>query len=84
MVNAKMVLIQRIVRIPLTCSIFLKQFMRTRCLKQYKNRLLLRRIHHFETDFINNMDYTRISGTEASSVTLLKLMLEFVGWEQIV
>ena len=36
----------------------------------YKKRLLLRCIHHFYTDFINNMDHMRISGTEPSSVIL--------------
>ena len=28
------------------------------------------RIHHFKSDFINNMDHMRISGTEPSSVIL--------------
>ena len=31
---------------------------------QYKKRLLLRSIHHFKSDLINNMDHMRISGTE--------------------
>ena len=32
---------------------------------EYKKRLLLRCIHHFKPDLINNMDHMRISGTEA-------------------
>ena len=39
-------------------------------LNQYKKRLLLRYVHHFESDLINNMDHMRISGTEPSSVIL--------------
>ena len=35
---------------------------------EYKKRLLLRCIHHFKSDWINNMDHMRISGTEPSSV----------------
>ena len=35
----------------------------------YKKRLLLRCIHHFKSDIINNMDHMRISGTEPSSVS---------------
>ena len=31
---------------------------------------MLRCIHHFESDLINNMDHMRISGTEPSSVIL--------------
>ena len=31
---------------------------------KYKKRLLLRCIHHFKSDLINNMDHMRISGTE--------------------
>ena len=34
----------------------------------YKKKLLLRCIHHFKSDLINNMDHMRISGTEPSSV----------------
>ena len=37
---------------------------------QYKKSLLLRCIHHFKSDLINNMDHMRISGTEPSSVIL--------------
>ena len=37
---------------------------------QYKTRLLLRCIHHFESDLIYNLDHMRISGTEPSSVIL--------------
>ena len=39
-------------------------------LQQYKKRLLLRCKHHFKSDWINNMDHMRISGTEPSSVIL--------------
>ena len=35
-----------------------------------KKRLLLRWIHHFESDWINNVDHMRISGTEPSWVIL--------------
>ena len=35
-----------------------------------KKRLLIRCIHHFESDWINDMDHMRISGTEPSSVIL--------------
>ena len=35
-----------------------------------KKRLLLRCIHHFKSDLMNNMDNMRISGTEPSSVIL--------------
>ena len=37
---------------------------------KYKKRLLLRCIHHFKSDLINNMDHMRISGNEPSSVIL--------------
>ena len=37
---------------------------------QIQKRLLLRCIHHFESDLINNMDNMCISGTEPSSVNL--------------
>ena len=37
---------------------------------QYKKRLLLRCVHHFKADSINNMDHMRISGNEPSSVIL--------------
>ena len=30
---------------------------------KYKKRLLLRYIHHFKSDLINNMTHMRISGT---------------------
>ena len=36
--------------------------------KKYEKRLLLRCIHHFKSDLINNMDHMRISGNEPSSV----------------
>ena len=39
-------------------------------LLQYKKRLLLRCIHHFKSDLIDNMDHMRISGTKPSSVIL--------------
>ena len=35
-----------------------------------KKILLLRCIHHFKSDLINDMDHMRISGTEPSSVIL--------------
>ena len=35
-----------------------------------KKRLLLRCIHHFKSDLINNMDHMRISGTEPLSVVI--------------
>ena len=38
----------------------------------YIKRLLLRCIHHFKSDLINNMDHMRISGTEPSSVILIQ------------
>ena len=34
----------------------------------FKKRFLLRCIHHFESDIINNIDHMRISGTGPSSV----------------
>ena len=37
---------------------------------KYLKRLLLRCIHHFISDLINNMDHMRILGTETSSVIL--------------
>ena len=37
---------------------------------KYIKRLLLRCIHHFNSDLIYNMDHMRISGTELSSVIL--------------
>ena len=40
----------------------------------YKKRLLLKCIHHFESDLINNIDHMRISGTETSSVILSQTM----------
>ena len=41
----------------------------------YKKRLLLRCLHHFKSDLINNMDHMRISGTEPSSVILRQTKL---------
>ena len=38
--------------------------------EEYEKILLLRRIHHFKSDLINNMDHMRISGTEPSPVIL--------------
>ena len=35
-----------------------------------KKRLLRRRIHHLQSDLINNMGHMRISGTEPSLVML--------------
>ena len=37
---------------------------------KFEKRLLLRCIHHFKSDLINNMDHMRISGNEPSSVIL--------------
>ena len=37
-----------------------------------KKRLLLRYIHHFKSDLINNMDNMLISGTEPSLVNIAK------------
>ena len=37
---------------------------------KYEKRLLLRCIHHFKSDLINNMDHMRISGNEPSSVII--------------
>ena len=37
---------------------------------EIKNRLLLKCIHHFNSDLINNMDHMHISGNEPSSVIL--------------
>ena len=37
---------------------------------QYKWRFLQKRIHHFKTDSINNIDHMLISDTESSSVIL--------------
>ena len=42
---------------------------------QFEKRLLLRYIHRFKSDLINNMDHMRISGTEPSSVILSKTKL---------
>ena len=42
---------------------------------KYKKRLLLRCIHHFKSDLINNMDHMRILGIEPSSVILSLLKL---------
>ena len=38
-------------------------------------RLLLRCLHHFKSDLINDMDHMRISGTEPSSVILSQILL---------
>ena len=51
---------------------FLRQIMNF--VKTYKKRLLLRCIHHFKSDLINNMDRMRISGNEPSSVILSQTM----------
>ena len=37
---------------------------------KYKKRLLLRCIHHFKSDLINNMVHMRIAGIKPSSVIL--------------
>ena len=49
---------------------------------QYKKRLLLRCIHHFESDLINNMDHMRILGTEPSSVVLSQRS-NFKSWKEM-
>ena len=41
-----------------------------------KKRLLLRCIHHFKSDLINDMDHMSISGTEPSSVSLSQKKVE--------
>ena len=46
-------------------------------LYKYEKRLLLRFIHHFKSELINNMDHMRISGTEPSSVILLSQTKHF-------
>ena len=40
----------------------------------YKQILLLRCIHHFKSELINNMDHIRISDNEPSSVILTQTM----------
>ena len=42
---------------------------------QYNNRLLLRCIHHFKSDLINNMDHMHVSGNKHSSVILSQTSL---------
>ena len=37
---------------------------------KFQKRLILRYMHHFNSDLINNMDHIRISGTYPSSVIL--------------
>ena len=44
---------------------------------KYKQRLLLRCIHNFMSDYINNMDHMRISGTEPSSVILSRKLTSY-------
>ena len=68
-----MVLTPKMLWKPLNFAVFLEKV----CLrlneyghKNIKKRLLLRCIHHFKADLINNMDHMRISGTEPSSVIL--------------
>ena len=39
--------------------------------KIYRKIILLRCLHHFKSDLINNMDHMCISGTEPSSVVLV-------------
>ena len=50
--------------------------------REYKKSLLLRCIHHFKSDRINNMDHMRISGTEPSSVILSQKSI-FKSWKEI-
>ena len=47
-------------------------------LQLYKKRLLLRCIHHFNSDLINIMDHMHISGNEPSSVILRQ-----ISWFQV-
>ena len=42
----------------------------THLVVEIKGDFLLRCIHHFKSDLINNMDHMRISGNETSSVIL--------------
>ena len=46
---------------------------------EFKMRLRLRCIHHFESDLINNIDCKRILGTELSSVILRQCALSRSG-----
>ena len=46
-----------------TMAVTLGQCAKAEILK-FKKRLLLRCIHHFKSDLINNMDHMRISGDE--------------------
>ena len=48
----------------------------------YKKRLLLRCIHHFKSDLINNMYHMCISGTEPSSVVLSQSS-NFKSWKEM-
>ena len=48
----------------------------------YKRRLLLRCIHHFESDLINNIDHMPIGGTEPSSVILSQKSI-FNSWKEM-
>ena len=49
---------------------------------KYKQRLLLRRIHHFKSDYFNNMDHMRISVTEPSS-EILSQESSFKNWKEM-
>ena len=60
---------------------FIKRLWFFSCMK-YKKRLLLRCIHHFKLDLINNMDHMRISGTEPSSVVLSQRS-NFKSWKEM-
>ena len=48
---------------------------------EYEKRLLLRCIHHFKSDLINNMDHMHISGNEPSSVILSQKVVSNVANE---
>ena len=50
-------------------------FYLSKCEWIYSKRLLLRCLHYFKTDLINNMDHMRISGNEPSSVILSQTKL---------
>ena len=49
---------------------------------RFKTRLLLRCIHNFKSDFINNIDHMRISGIEPSSV-ILSQTSSFKNWNEM-
>ena len=48
----------------------------------FGRNFLLRCIHHFKLDLINNMDHMRISGNETSSVILSQKSI-FKSWKEV-